>query len=67
MKKYLEELSLKSDSFVLDNMIAKVDISSKDVMSSSNSKIVKLTERISDCTKSSNKRTLVNAKLNNQS
>ena len=32
-----------------------------------NSKIVKLTERISDCTKSSNKSILVNAKLNNQS
>jgi len=45
----------------VDNIIEKIDISSKDVMSSSNSKIVKLTHRVSEGTKSSNKSIIVDA------
>jgi len=63
LKKHLEELSPKSDSFVVDNIIEKVDISSKDVMSSFNSKIVKLTQRVSEGTKSSNKSIIVGAEF----
>ncbi len=63
LKKFLEELSPMSDSFVGDNMMPKVDISSKYVMLSSNSKIVKLTERVSDGTKSSNKSIIVDAEF----
>jgi serine/threonine protein kinase len=63
LKKFLEELSPMSVSFVGDNMMTKVDISSKDIMLSSNSKIVKLTERVSDGTKSSNKSIIVDAEF----
>jgi serine/threonine protein kinase len=63
LKKHLEELSPKSDSFDGDNIIEKIDISSKDVMSSSDSKIVKLTQRVSEGTKSCNKSIIVDAEF----
>jgi hypothetical protein len=58
LKKDMEELSPKSDSF---EKIEKIDISLKDFMPSSKFKVVKLTQRVSDGTKSSNKSIIVNA------
>ena len=57
----LMQASSKSDSFVVDNIIEKIDISSMEFMTSSNSKIVKLTQRVSEGTKSSNKSIIVDA------
>ena len=49
LKKYLEDLSPKSDSLVVDNIIEKVDISSKDVIA----ELKKQLEELSDVSKMS--------------